>query len=382
MKTTLQTYTIEQLIAGFQYSELDGKGLYGLDGKLTIQPEYQRNYLYSSGGRDSAVIASLLADYPLGLLYFNTTSDNRLEVLDGQQRVTSIGRFVLGQFSVQHNGIARYFSSLNADDQQRLLNTELLAYVCDGTEAEIKQWFQIINIAGIQLNSQELLNAIYSGPFVTAARAVLSNSSSPQLTEWAACLKGDPKRQEFLAAALSWVSDGNIETYMAEHRNDTNANELIAHTKDVISWANGLFPGSNPYKKSVNWGALYQEHGRKPYSTGQLTDQVNRLMADESVTNKTGIYGYVLGSCTDPSLLNVRLFDNKTIASRYQQQTALAQSQRISNCPICASMGVTTIYSAKQMEADHIRAWSRGGSSDIANCQMLCRPHNRTKSDI
>jgi len=259
------------------------------------------------------------------LLYFNAAPGDRLEVLDGQQRITSIGRFVLGQISVQHDNAARYFSSLDAEDQQRLLNTELLTYVCNGTEAEIKRWFQVINIAGIQLNAQELLNAIYSGPFVTTARSVLSNSNSPKLQEWAACLKGDPKRQDFLAAALDWMSDGNNDNYMSVHRNDANADQLIAHTSDVINWVNSLFPGSNPYKKGVNWGALYRKHGRNPYSADKLASQVELLIADESVTNKAGVYEYVLGACTDPSLLNVRLFDSKTIATRYEQQNSTSQ---------------------------------------------------------
>jgi len=214
MKTTLQQYTIAQLTSGFRYSELDGKGLYGLDGKLTIQPEYQRNYLYNTGGRDSAVIASLLAGYPLGLVYFNTTASGQLEVLDGQQRITSIGRFITGQIAVQHDGASRYFASLDAADQQRLLNTELLVYVCDGTEAEIKSWFQTINIAGIALNEQELLNAVYSGPFVSAARAVLSNSSNPLLHKRAPYLKGDARRQDHLATALAWISDGTAADYL------------------------------------------------------------------------------------------------------------------------------------------------------------------------
>ena len=381
MKTTLHTYTVAELTAGFQYSELDGKGLYGLDGKLTIQPEFQRNYLYSSGGRDAAVIASLLAGYPLGLLYFNTAAGGRLEVLDGQQRITSIGRFVAGQISVQHDGAARYFSSLDAEDQQRLLAAELLVYLCDGTEAEIKHWFETINISGIALNDQELLNAVYSGPFVTAARAVLSNSGNAKLQEWKVCLAGKADRQDFLETALDWISDGAGEKYMALHRNDSNADQLIKHTGEVISWVNGLFPGGSSYKKGLNWGALHKRYSGTGYSAAQVQQQVSELMGDEAVTNKRGIYEYVLGGCSKPSLLNVRVFDAKTIATRYAQQTELAKRQGISNCPMCSAADVQTVYSPAQMQADHILAWSKGGSSDLANCQLLCRAHNLAKSD-
>ncbi len=106
MKTTLKTYTVEELSKGFVYNELEGKGLFGLSGKLTIQPEYQRNYIYADGKKDVAVINSILNSYPLGLIYFNKVSDNELEVLDGQQRITSIGRFVTGKFAIQdQNGM-------------------------------------------------------------------------------------------------------------------------------------------------------------------------------------------------------------------------------------------------------------------------------------
>jgi len=379
MKTTLQTYTVAELLAGFQYSELDGKGLYGLDGKLTIQPEYQRNYLYNSGGRDSAVIASLLANYPLGLLYFNTTSNDQLEVLDGQQRITSIGRFVLGQISVQHDGVARYFSSLNTDDQQQVLSTKLLAYVCEGTEAEIKRWFQIINIAGIQLNAQELLNAVYSGPFVTAARATLSNSKSPVLLKRAPYLKGDVKRQDFLAAALDWASNSDNEAYLAEHRNDATAKELITTFTEVLDWAFSLFPDPYPCAKGVNWGTLYRKHGRKPYNTDNLNAQVERLMADEAVTAKAGIYEFVLGGCKDHKLLNIRAFPESIKTSKYAAQTNEYDSDPdrfISNCPECRERGTHKRYNIKEMEGNHIIQWILGGATDPANCNMLCKNCN------
>lgn len=105
MKTTLETYTVKQICDGFEYNELEGKGLYGLAGQLTIQPEYQRNYIYADGKKDVAVIESVLKGYPLGLLYFNKVEEGRLEVLDGQQRITSLGRFIKNKFAVQQNGM-------------------------------------------------------------------------------------------------------------------------------------------------------------------------------------------------------------------------------------------------------------------------------------
>jgi hypothetical protein len=59
------------------------------------------------------------------------------------------------------------FDSIAKDKQEKILKQNLLIYECEGTESEIKEWFRTINIAGVPLNNQELLNAVYSGPFVT-----------------------------------------------------------------------------------------------------------------------------------------------------------------------------------------------------------------------
>ena len=186
MKTTLLTeVTVGEICEGFVYNELEGKGLFGWGGKLVIQPEYQRNYIYADGKKDVAVVESLLKGYPLGLLYFVKTAAGTYEVLDGQQRITSFGRFVTGKFAVvDKNGMQQYFSGLDKGLQKRILESELTIYVCEGEEPEIKEWFKTINIAGVPLNEQELLNAIYSGPFVTAAKEEFSNSNNSNLQKW------------------------------------------------------------------------------------------------------------------------------------------------------------------------------------------------------
>ena len=193
MQTQLRTdITIADICKGFVYNELEGKGLYGLSGKLTIQPEYQRNYIYADGKKDVAVIDSVLKGYPLGLIYFVEPSEGKYEVLDGQQRITSLGRFVTNKFAIRDaNGMQQYFSGLDKDKKQLILDTKLTIYICRGDEQEIKEWFRTINIAGVPLVQQELLNAIYSGPFVTAAKAEFSNSQNTLVQKWKAFVKGD-----------------------------------------------------------------------------------------------------------------------------------------------------------------------------------------------
>ena len=213
MKTTLRTnITVKDICDGFVYNELEGKGLFGLAGKLTIQPEYQRNYIYADGKKDVAVIESILKGYPLGLIYFNKVSDDNLEVLDGQQRITSFGRFVTNKFAIQdENGMQQYFDGIAADKQSKILGTKLLIYECEGEETEITDWFRTINIYGVPVNPQEILNAVYSGTFVTLGKEEFSNSQNSNIQKWSAYISGNVNRQDFLERALDWVSKGNID---------------------------------------------------------------------------------------------------------------------------------------------------------------------------
>ena len=214
MKTTLKTdITVKDICDGFVYNELEGKGLFGLSGKLTIQPEYQRNYIYKESKREAAVIGSILKGYPLGLIYFNKISDDRFEVLDGQQRITSLGRFITNKFAIKdETGNEQSFISIASDKQEKILHTKLLIYECEGTESEIKEWFRIINIAGVPLNSQELLNAVYSGSFVTLGKEAFSNSQNAYIKKWNTYISGSANRQDFLERALDWVSKGAIKS--------------------------------------------------------------------------------------------------------------------------------------------------------------------------
>lgn len=239
MKTELREYTVKEIAEGFVYNELEGKGLYGLNGKLTIQPEYQRNYIYADGKRDVAVITSLLKGYPLGLIYFNKPNPASLEVLDGQQRITSFGRFITGKFAIKdENDMEQYFSGLAKDKQEKILNSQILVYECEGTETEIKEWFKTINTVGVPLNDQELLNAVYSGTFTTLGKAEFSNSQNANIAKWGAYVSGSALRQDFWERALEWVSKGkdNIGGYMSNHRNDTNINEVKTYFNTVIDW--------------------------------------------------------------------------------------------------------------------------------------------------
>ena len=385
MVTTLKTdLTIKDICEGFTYNEYEGKGLFGLAGKLTIQPEYQRNYIYADGKKDVAVIDSIIKGYPLGLIYFNKVGD-RLEVLDGQQRITSFGRFVTDKFAIKDShGMEQYFSGLAEDLQKKIMETKLLIYVCEGTESEIKEWFKTINIAGVPLNEQELLNAIHSGEFVTKAKETFSNSQNANIQKWSAYISGNVNRQEFLHTALDWVSKGNVSEYMSKHRHDTEITELETYFNSVIDWISSVFMDVESEMKGLEWGKFYELYHKNSYNPTEVSKKLKELYSDFFVKNKKGIYEYILDGCKQPQLLDIRMFDEPTKKTVYAKQTADAENKGISNCPLCA-MGSDSnknrIYKLAEMDADHVTAWSKGGATDISNCQMLCKSHNRAKGN-
>lgn len=386
MKTTLKTeITVREIVEGFEYNELEGKGLFGLSGKLTIQPEYQRNYIYADGERDVAVIDSILRGYPIGILYFNKVGEDSYEVLDGQQRITSIGRFVKDKFAVKDvNGHEQYYSGMSENQRELILDKTLLIYVCEGEEQELMKWFETINIAGVPLRMQEIRNAVYHGPFVTKAKAVFSNSQDANVQKWSAYVSGDVKRQDFLEVALDWVSDGQIDAYMSKHRNDNDIYELKDYFDGVINWISGIFTEVHNEMRGLEWDRMYRKYGGNLYDSEVVAKQVEDLFTSYEVRRKKGIFEYILGGSQDTTLLEIRIFEPSTIQTAYAKQTRIAKKKNISNCPVCAignNANRDRIYRPEEMDADHVTAWSEGGATDISNCEILCKIHNRAKGN-
>lgn len=381
-------WTVADVCKGFTYNELEGKGLFGLDGRLTIQPEYQRHYIYNDGKRDVAVIESLLKGYPIGLIYFNRTNDGRYEVLDGQQRITSFGRFVTGKFAIKDaNDNVQYFSGLPEELQNQILQSSLLVYECEGEEREIKEWFKTINIVGVPLNEQELLNAIYSGEFVNVAKRMFSNSQNAEVQKWSHYIRGDVKRQDYLAEALKWVCSSkqmSIDSYMSLHRRDNSVNELENYFRSVIDWVSTTFTMVEHDMCGLEWGRLYETYHNTPYSVDFITERMHALRLDESIKCSRNVYEYVLGGEIDKKLLDIRIFEESTKRVAYKRQTDEANNKGISNCPLCVlgdNSNKTRIYKISEMDADHVAAWSKGGGTSIENCEMLCKNHNRSKGN-
>lgn len=388
MKTTLKTeITVKDICEGFVYNELEGKGLFGLAGKLTIQPEYQRNYIYASDGgkREIAVIESILKGYPIGLIYFNKVFEKNLEVLDGQQRITSVGRFVTDKFAIKDaNDMPQNFSGMAKDKKAKILEAKLLIYECEGTESEIKEWFRTINIVGVPLNPQELLNAVYSGPFVTLGKEEFSNSQNSNIQKWSVYVSGSVNRQDFLECALDWISKGNIGDYMSSHRFGKNITELKKYFNSVIDWISSVFSDVESEMRGLEWGRLYEEYHKKPYDPAKVSKVVQKLYGDPYIKNRKGVFEYILGGSTDTKLIDVRVFDEATKKSVYATQTEAAKAKGKSNCPHCTighDANKDKVWNLTDMDADHVTAWSKGGATSAKNCQMLCKTHNRAKGN-
>jgi hypothetical protein len=387
MKTKLKQYPVREIVEGFVYNEHEGKGLFGLDGRLTIQPEYQRNYIYADGKKDVAVVQSLLKGYPLGLIYFNKAGKDTFEVLDGQQRITSFGRYVTNRFAVKDEyGMEQYFTGLAPEQQAKILNAIILVYECEGAEPEIKAWFRTINTAGVPLNDQELLNAVYSGPFVTAGKAEFSNSHNANIQKWGAYVSGAVDRQDYWARALEWVAKGEdyVEAYMSAHRTSGDIDEVKAYFNGVIDWITTVFSDVESGMRGLEWGRLYETYRDDKHDPKEMSAGVQRLLGDSYVENRRGIWEYLLGGSNEKKLLDIRIFDEATKKSTYKRQTTAAETKGVSNCPDCAigHEGVKTkVHKLDDMDADHVTAWSKGGATSPENCQLLCKYHNRSKGN-
>ena len=238
------------------------------------------------------------------------------------------------------------------------------------------------------MNPQELRNAVYSGPFVTAAKREFSNSTDARHQKWSYYVKGDPKRQEILQEALEWVADSrdqSIYGYMAEHRLDTNITELKSYFSTVIECIGAVFP-MTPHRtmRGLELGRLFETYHGTSYNGTDMVARVEELLGDPAVRKESGIFEFLLGHETDHTLLDVRVFDEATKRAVYAQQTNQAKAAGTSNCSDCSnghSANKTKIWAQKEMDADHVTAWTKGGSTDASNCEMLCSRHNRAKGN-
>jgi hypothetical protein len=362
MKIELREITVKKLTEG--YEDNAEQGVVGFSGKLDIRPPYQREFIYKDKQRN-AVIDTVRKDFPLNVMYWAVRGDGGYEVIDGQQRTISLCQYVEGDFSI--DGLA--FHNLQDDQQEQILNYTLMVYFCEGTDSEKLEWFKTINIAGEKLTDQELRNAVYAGPWTADAKRYFSKTGCPAYGLASDYVKGSPIRQEYLEKAIDWQADatsaGTIEEHMSKHQHDPDAVALWNYFRSVIDWVKAKFPKYRQEMKGVEWGPLYNEFGSKTLDAVKLEKQVAKLMADEDVERKAGIYPYVLNG--DERHLNIRAFSHNMKREAYERQGGI--------CVKCNKQ-----FEFDEMEADHVKPWHEGGKTSADNCQMLCKDDNRRKS--
>jgi len=359
MDIALKNITVRELVEGYQDNE--EAGVVGFGGRLNIRPPYQREFVYNDKQRE-AVIDTLTRSFPLNTMYWAVTEDG-FEMIDGQQRTVSICQYVDGVFSYQD----RYFHNLQQDEKDTILDYELTVYWCQGTDSERLDWFRTINIAGEKLTDQELRNAVYAGSWTADAKRYFSKT---QCAAWQLADKymtGSPIRQNYLETAISWINSGDIEGYMAKHQHDKSANPLWLYFQSVISWVEATFPKYRKEMKGIAWGDLYNVFKDHELDPKKLEATISRLMEDEDVTNKKGIYSYVLDE--KERHLNIRSFSKNQKREAYERQKGM--------CPVCSKQ-----FEIDEMEGDHITPWHEGGKTSAENCQVLCKEDNRRKSGI
>ena len=363
MNIQLHEITVREIVEG--YKDMGEGGVIGYGGKLNIRPKYQREFVYDQKKRD-AVIDTINKGFPLNVMYWAVNEDGTYEILDGQQRTISFCQYVNGDFSIN----SRYFHNLTLPERELILNYKVLIYFCEGSEKEKLDWFRIINIAGEKLTDQELRNATYTGAWLANAKTIFSKSNCAAYLLAKDYVTGTPIRQDYLETAISWISGGKIEDYMAVHQHDPNANELWTYFQNVINWVKLTFPKYRKEMKGINWGELYDGYHAKVYDTDKLEEQIKVLMLDDDVSNKKGIYKYVITG--DERSLNIRAFSESQKRKAYERQGGI--------CPMCEQEGREHIhYAFDEMEGDHITPWREGGKTIDWNCQMLCKAHNRMK---
>ena len=360
MKIELHEITVRKVAEN--YVDKTEEGVLGYDSKLNIRPKYQREFVYNEKKRN-AVINSIRKDFPLNVMYWVKNNDGTFEVLDGQQRTISFCQYVKSDFSLDN----RAFHNLTDTEKEQILNYKLMVYFCEGNSKEKLDWFKIINIAGEKLTDQELRNAVYTGTWLSDAKLKFSKSNCAAYLLSKDYVNGSPIRQEILQTALSWIGKGEIENYMSIHQHDQNANELWTYFRNVIEWVQLTFTTYRREMKGIDWGGLYDKFKDDMFDIAKLEQEIQALMMDDDVTNKKGVYPYVL--TRSKKYLNIRTFTESQKRAAYEKQKG-----------ICGTCGKH--FEWEEMEADHITPWSKGGKTSSENCKMLCLECNRRKSNL
>ena len=394
MKTSQPVVTIRDLVKGYQ--DNGEKGVVAFGGKLNVRPAYQRAFVYNPEDRDR-VMLSVYNNMPLNSMYWAINPDGTYEVIDGQQRIISICQFITNDdgfgnpIAIDFNGKhTQIFEGLSLQKQKDILDYKLQIYVCEGTDDEKLDWFHTINIAGKQMTNQELLNANYTGQWLTSAKQLLSkknnneainisyydndnkktllNLSADKVLGDMGSLGDKANRQLLLELALNWRIDADMEEYpqikdyMGKHRFDKNADELVNYFQKVVNWVKNTFINYRSDMKGLDWGFLYNKYHDINFEPAEIEEKLKYLYdlfdVDPDGLKKKGFYEYCLSG--DRTLIWHRAF-----SERQQKQAYENQGKRCARCH--------KPFPLKELDGHHKKAFADGGETTIENCLMLCK---------
>lgn len=370
MKGHYKTVTIKDLVEGY-YEDPEGK-VQGYGGKLEIRPAYQREYIHENNPVfKENLIQSIYNQRPINLIYWALNDDDDgYELLDGQQRIITICRYVkTKEFSTKIDGRTAYYSNLSDNERAKIDDYKLSIYVCEGEATEKMKWFQTINTGAEKLSDQELRNAIYNGSWVTDAKRYFTKRGN-QATMCSRYMSGKRERQEHLQEIIIWKigskQDKDICKFMANREKDPDAVPLWEYFQEVADWIDLLFPKNVTVREKAEWGRLHREYAGNDYDPAHTKKRFGELFDDYEVTKKVGIYEYILSGEHDESKLNLRKFPDDLKKKIHKEQGEV--------CKYCKK--VITLADA---HADHIKPWSKGGKTEEKNCQVLCVTCNLKK---
>lgn len=391
-------------------------------GQIDLQPAYQREYVWDLRPElPSRLIESLLLEIPIPPIYFGKMPGKRLEVIDGQQRLTTLIRFVRNEFSLQRlqrtsslNG--KFFRDMSEEHQAMVLDATIRTVVIDsGTNQNLRyEVFERLNRGSMPLNEQELRNCVYRGPFCdllaeleidqTWRKVKGSDKPDPRFVEREMILRffAFANRIDHYAGNLKRFLNEYMATYAPKDQMQLKAQAaMFRQTMQNIyivfgSNAAHLYSTGTEDRPTVEgkWDTRFSISafdiqasallGYAPAKVQEVAEQIQEAYIFYLLTNpqvRLAISRQPAGKIATKLRwfgfkVEVQNIMNKTAEPRFFSYEVRRQLYDASPmCAICRNQ----IHSFEDSTVDHIHPYSKGGKTILANAQLAHRSCNARK---
>lgn len=341
------------------------------DKKYLTNINIQRKYIYTHE-QAKYLLDSIQKKIPIPAIYLWDNNDGTFNVLDGKQRITVMRIYENPMYL--GSPINFFIDFMNSND---FYNYEIPVIICNGTEEEKIETFYRINTTAVKLTEFEIMNALYQGPFVEEFGNWGENISPIE-----AKFFGSDRRGNNCIKALSLFTT-DTRDYFSHNKNVSFTNGLKKQIEKLVSDTNQIFGqyGNDLYILAK----IVLENSNNPTTISSWKLNANKIVellqeynsnGELSVApSKESFYKEILGCYNITGLDSKRFFtrDEKKILFE-KLQKGLSKGKRI--CPDCNKE-----FSFDELEIDHIKAWSKGGTTTLNNAQLLCKPCNIKKSN-